>query len=132
MLGLGDRIASGRGSGGRHARASVRRRWPASAVSSSPPPSSARPWRGASERCSVSAGRLGRRRREENPRSELWGSRLVEQALEDAREDRELREVDETVDAALRRMKTKGAFPERLTAEEMRRLVDECRSEQGA
>ena len=55
-----------------------------------------------------------------------------ENYLEDAREDRELREVDETVDAALRRMKTKGAFPERLTAEEMRRLVDECRSEQGA
>ena len=55
-----------------------------------------------------------------------------ENFLEDAREDRELREVDETVDAALRRMKTKGAFPERLTAEEMRRLVDECRSEQGA
>jgi hypothetical protein len=29
-------------------------------------------------------------------------------------------------------MKTKGEFPARLTPEEMRALVDECRSEQGA
>ena len=52
--------------------------------------------------------------------------------LESAREERELKEVSEEVDLRLRRMKTKGEFPARLTPEEMRALVDECRSEQGA
>ena len=52
--------------------------------------------------------------------------------LESAREERELKEVSEEVDLRLRRMKTKGEFPARLTPEEMRALVNECRSEQGA
>ena len=105
---------------------------PASASSSSPAPSSA----------SALARRLGLAvspgdwdddgEKENDSVRTLRGEFDGENYLEDAREDRELREVDETVDAALRRMKTKGAFPERLTAEEMRRLVDECRSEQGA
>ena len=104
----------------------------ASPVSSSPAPSSA----------SALARRLGAAvspggwdddgEKENDSVRTFRGEFDGENYLEDAREDRELREVDETVDAALRRMKTKGAFPERLTAEEMRRLVDECRSEQGA
>ena len=122
-------IASGRGAGETTQPAASEQ--PASASSSSPAPSSA----------SALARRLGLAvspgdwdddgEKENDSVRTLRGEFDGENYLEDAREDRELREVDETVDAALRRMKTKGAFPERLTAEEMRRLVDECRSEQG-
>ena len=106
---------------------------PASAVSSSPAPSSASASARRLGAPSVSAGGWDDDGEKENDSVRtLRGEFDGENYLEDAREDRELREVDETVDAALRRMKTKGAFPERLTAEEMRRLVDECRSEQGA
>ena len=129
-------IASGRGAGATTQPAASEQpasaSSPASAVSSSPAPSSA----------SALARRLGAAvspggwdddgEKENDSVRTLRGEFDGENYLEDAREDRELREVDETVDAALRRMKTKGAFPERLTAEEMRRLVDECRSEQGA
>ena len=131
-------IASGRGTGATTQPAASERpasavlSSPASASSSSPAPSSA----------SALARRLGLAvspggwdddgEKENDSVRTFRGEFDGENYLEDAREDRELREVDETVDAALRRMKTKGAFPERLTAEEMRRLVDECRSEQGA
>jgi len=105
---------------------------PATAVSSSPAPSSASALARRLGAPSVSAGGWDDDGEKENDSVRTRGEFDAENYLEDAREDRELREVDETVDAALRRMKTKGAFPERLTAEEMRRLVDECRSEQGA
>ena len=105
---------------------------PASAVSSSPAPSSASALARRLGAPSVSAGVWDDDGEKENDSVRTRGGfDSQENYLEDARGDRELREVDETVDAALRRMKTKGAFPERLTAEEMRRLVDECRSEQG-
>ena len=104
------------------------------AVSSSPAPSSASALARRLGASSVSAGGGwdDDGEKENDSVRTFRGEFDGENYLEDAREDRELREVDETVDAALRRMKTKGAFPERLTAEEMRRLVDECRSEQGA
>ena len=105
---------------------------PASAVSSSPAPSSASALARRLGAPSVSAGVWDDDGEKENDSVRTRGGfDSQENYLEDARGDRELREVDETVDAALRRMKTKGTFPERLTAEEMRRLVDECRSEQG-
>ena len=125
-------IASGRGTGAKTQPASSSS--PASAVSSSPAPSSASALARRLGASSVSAGGGwdDDGEKENDSVRTFRGEFDGENYLEDAREDRELREVDETVDAALRRMKTKGAFPERLTAEEMRRLVDECRSEQGA
>jgi hypothetical protein len=125
-------IASGRGTAAKTQPASSSS--PASAVSSSPAPSSASALARRLGASSVSAGGGwdDDGEKENDSVRTFRGEFDGENYLEDAREDRELREVDETVDAALRRMKTKGAFPERLTAEEMRRLVDECRSEQGA